>query len=361
MAIITRNNRFIVDYRPHGRYGKRVRMPLPATITGIDEAREIEATLKAVIRKKQEAPVVPSDAGVDGLFPDYISWYRMRRSPRSVEDLNYTYKRHISRIIGSEKITALNIAHVNLYQTMRRVDGVGNRTINKELDYISGFLRWCRETHSIPCSVPRDRLPCKRPVPIVMTADEVSAIIKAAEPLYRAFFLCLYSMGLRKAEARMLKWTDFDLRNKTVRVIQKGGSYKILPVSDSIIKALKVLPRSTPREGKGEAQGGYVFQNRYTGKPIYDVRDALRRACKKAGVTKKVTPHLFRHSVATHMIDKNINLRIIQLFLGHSAIGTTQWYTHVGAENLRDAQNQIENTMHVHKKRNNINKRVHAK
>lgn len=351
--------RLFIDYRPHGRYGKRVRMLLPATITGIDEAREIEAALRAVIRKKQEAPVVPSDASVDGLFWDYLAWYRLRRSPRSVEDLNYTYKRHISRIIGNEKITSLNIAHVNLYQTLRRVDGVSNRTINKELDYISGFLRWCRDTHDIPCGVPRDRLPCKRPVPIVMTANEVSAIIEAAEPLYRAFFLCLYSMGLRKAEARGLKWTDFDFLNRTARVIQKGGSYKTLPVSDSIIKALKAIPKPKPREGEGKDREIYVFQNRYTGKPISDVRDALRRACSKAGVTKKVTPHLFRHSVATHMIDKNINLRIIQLFLGHSAIGTTQWYTHVGAENLRDAQNQIENTMIVHNKRNNINKRVH--
>lgn len=340
------SNVLIIDYRPHGRNGKRVRLKLPESIVSPAEAQEIERSLKAARHRKREDPLAPQDATVDQMFPDYLAWYRLRRSPRTVEDLEYTHRRHISRIIGAEQIAELNIAHVNLYQTMRKIDGVANRTINKELDYLSGFLRWCRDTHAIPCGVPRDRLPAKRPIPIVLTADEVARIIEAAAPLYRAFFLCLYSLGLRKAEARLLKWHDFDFEGMSLRVLQKGGSFKALPVPGILFRALEALPRYP--EGMNPA--GYVFFNPVTRKPIFDVRDAIRRACKAAGVCKKVTPHLFRHSVATHMMERKVNLRIIQLFLGHTAIGTTQWYTHVGAESLRDAQDQIELPLLVHAK-----------
>lgn len=337
---------FVIDYRPHGRNGKRVRLKLPESIVNLAEAQEIERALKAARNRKHEDLLSPQDATVDQMFHDYLAWYRLRRSPRTVEDLEYTHKRHISRILGAEQIADLNIAHVNLYQTMRKIDGVANRTINKELDYLSGFLRWCRDSHAIPCGVPRDRLPAKRPIPIVLTADEVARITEAAEPLYRAFFLSLYSTALRKAEARMLKWQDFDFEGMSLRVLQKGGSFKMLPVPGILFGALEALPRY-PEEANPD---GYVFFNPVTRKPILDVRDAIRRACKAAGVAKKVTPHLFRHSVATHMMERQVNIRIIQMFLGHTAIGTTQWYVHVGADSLRDAQGQIEKPLLVHAK-----------
>lgn len=346
MAVHLKKGRFVIDYRPHGRHGRRIRITLPEHITSLAEAVEIERSLKAARHAKREESTAPQDATVCELFPDYMAWYRLRRSPRTVEDLTYTYRRHISRILGNEAVSGLNIAHVNLYQTMRKIDGVANRTVNKELDYISGFLRWCRDTQMILCGVPRDRLPAKRPIPIILTAAEVSRIVAAAEPLYRAFFLCLYATALRKAEARMLKWHDFDFENRSVRVLQKGGSFKMLPLPEILHEALGALPRHDAATNP-EA---YVFFNRTTGKPIFDVRDAIRRACGKAGVHKKVTPHLFRHSVATHMMERKINLRIIQLFLGHTAISTTQWYTHVGAESLRDAQEEIEKPLLVHAK-----------
>lgn len=346
MSVHLKNGRFVIDYRPHGRHGKRVRLKLPESVTSLDQAAGIERSLKAARRAAREEIRTPLDSTVDDLFPEYLDWYRLRRSPRTVEDLTYTHKRHISRIIGTEPLSGLGIAHVTLYQTLRKADGVANRTINKELDYISGFLRWCRDTHMILCEVPRDRLPAKRPIPIVLTAREVSRIVEAAEPIYRAFFLCLYATALRKAEARMLKWRDFDFQNMSVRVMQKGGSFKLLPVPEILAGALERVPK----HGEEVNPEGWVFFNQATGKPIYDVRDAIRRACKAAGITKKVTPHLFRHSVATHMMERQVNLRIIQLFLGHTAISTTQWYTHVGAESLRDAQEQIEKPLLVHTK-----------
>jgi site-specific recombinase XerD len=78
-----------------------------------------------------------------------------------------------------------------------------------------------------------------------------------------------------------------------------------------------------------------------TGEAVKNLRPAIQRACQKAGITKRVTPHLFRHSFATHLVDANVNLRTIQKLLGHSRITTTEIYTHVSLENMRKAQGVI--------------------
>src|SRR5690606_38993324 len=111
----------------------------------------------------------------------------------------------------------------------------------------------------------------------------------------------------------------------------KGGSYKIIPVSKWLISSLEAI---APKKKKG-----YIFiskRSNSSGKPepLTDVRKALKTACTVAKVSKHVTPHLFRHSIATYGMGKNVNLRVIQNYLGHADIGTTEFYTHVQNEHL---------------------------
>jgi integrase/recombinase XerD len=136
-------------------------------------------------------------------------------------------------------------------------------------------------------------------------------------------------------EARQLCRQDIDFKNRILRVRQKGGSYKILPANEWLIKALEeIIPKEMPPDQ-------FIFLNKKTGRPIFQVRKALARACEKAGIKRHVYPHLFRHSVATFLMGKNINMRVIQGYMGHSKIGTTEFYTHVAVENLREAENAI--------------------
>jgi integrase len=316
MAILTRNNRFIIDYWPYGRRGKRIRLPLPESVTTVEEAKAIEQDLKRAARGSAEE-MIPVTATVNDLYPEYLEWFSIHRAARTHEDVSNVFEKNISRILGKEKADDINIHHINLYKRMRLADKVGNRTISKELSYFSGFLRWCERNGYIKQRQFRiEALPYKRPVPIVLSFDEVIRIIDAAEPFYKAFLLCLYSLGFRRSEARFLKWEDIDYQNRLIRVKQKGGSYKVLPANRWLLSCLDAI--------KPENAKGYVFMSKRTGRPILNINRALARTCEKAGVRKHVNAHLFRHSIATHLMGKNINLRVIQQYLGHARLETTE-------------------------------------
>ena len=364
--------RFIIDYRPFGRYGGRRHLTLPDDLHTAEEARESERSFNSArIAKRTVSRSASSMSTVADLLPDYMKWYKLHRATSTCRDVNFCWKASLEPLLGHYPVREISGEHFSLYQQSRKaglpIQGktrkcrlgrfASNRTINKELDYFKGFLRWCRREKKIEIeAIQYDVLPYHRPIPIVLSVGELEAILKAAEaePIYRTFFLCLYSLGLRFSEARFLRAADFDFANRSVRVRQKGGTWKILPLDDEIIAAVKALVEENiqnneqsgaivaenqlPAEGKVE---DYLFVNPQTGKPIGDIRGAIVRICKAAGVKKKVTPHLFRHSVATVMMGAGVNLRTIQEYLGHAQSTTTEFYTHVALGHLRSAQGLI--------------------
>lgn len=334
---------FYCDYYPNGRSGKRVIMPLPGKIQNPETAAAIEQGIRSAARNVDDDETSEYGDSVADLFPEYLEWYGLHRAASTKKDLESVYNNHIKALLGDMPVFAINRKHFTVYQQARRATTVTNRTINKELDYFKGFLRWCRvERRMTVARIDADHLPYNRPLPIVLSPAEVGAIVDAAEPFYQAFFIFLYSLGLRKAEAQYIRWQDVDFSNKQVRVIQKGGSYKLLPLNDWALAALKKLrkwrarPKKKPAVSVGTGPGDYVFASSRSGsKPIQNVRPAIERACKKAGVTKYVNSHLFRHSIATHFMAGDVNLRMIQKFLGHADRKATEFYTHVSLEHLR--------------------------
>jgi integrase len=291
---------------------------------------------------------------VSELFPSYLDHCKQQKSPRTHKDIERIFDAHFSRLLGDQRLADLAPVHLRHYRLTRstekvirgyevrgvkkKVTGaiVSHRTINKELAYFAGFLKWCRRDLDMdlpPLHV--DNLRTARPIPMVLSPDEVRRIIDAAGPVHKALILCLYSLGLRFSEAAGMKWVDVDLPGGMIRVIQKGGKWKALPLNPRAKTALEALKR------KGE----YVFPGRDPKKPLGDIRKALATICKKAGVTKKVNPHLFRHSFASHLMSGQINVSIIQRFLGHQQIQTTQWYSHVSMKNLSDASELISNLL----------------
>jgi integrase/recombinase XerC len=213
--------------------------------------------------------------------------------------------------------------------------------VNKEINYLMGMIRWAgKQGHIAPRRLMVDMLPYKKPLPQVLTAKEVEALVRAADPFYRAYLLVMYALGLRSIEMRRLTWKDVNFERGVVNMIQKGGATKSLPMGAACSSALREI---APPEGKREA--GWrefpVFRNPKTNKAVVNVRPAIKRIAKRAGIEKWVHPHMLRHSCATHMLDQGVNLRVIQKFLGHSNIQTTEVYTHVSLENLRAAQKLI--------------------
>lgn len=279
---------------------------------------------------------------ISQLWPEYLQWSELHHAATTHRDL-VNVGQYIKKYIGQYDAEGIGPHHVQVYQRLR-TEGAGraiNRTVNKEINYLMGMVRWAgRQGHITPRRLILDMLPYKKPLPQVLTAGEVEALVGAANPFYRAYLLALYALGLRSIEMRNLKWKDVNYERGVVNMVQKGGSTKSLPMGAALSSALQeIAPPAANREaGWGDSP---VFRNPRTGKAIVNVRPAIKRIAKRAGVNKWVHPHMLRHSCACHMMDAGVNLRIIQTFLGHASIQTTEIYTHVSIENLRAAQRLI--------------------
>jgi integrase len=327
--------RFIIDYWPRGRRGGRKNITLPAGIRNREDAVNMERTFhRARVSRKSIEPTSQAVI-VSDLFPDYLKWYKIHRAETSYIDITYALRK-LEPILGWYQVREIAPEHFSLYQQMRTATGK-NRATNKELDYFKGFLKWCRREKKIEIQkIEYEPLPYKRPLPVVLTPEEIDAIMKAAkkEPLWHAFLTCLYYLGFRLGAVSKLKPAYFDFQGRTVEIRQKGGSFIIQPLNKQVIAAVKKLIKI-----RSCGPDDYLFVTRFSkGKPVKNVRQAISRICKRAGVIKRVYPHLFRHSVATEMMSRGVGIRIIQDFLGHKNLKNTEFYTHVSLENLRAAQ-----------------------
>ena len=183
-----------------------------------------------------------------------------------------------------------------------------------------------------------------RYLPEVLTTGEVDRIIEAAgskgghEALRnRAIIELLFSCGLRVSELCQLSFPDLFLEEGYLRVLGKGSKQRLIPLSPSAIQELKTYladpTRPTPKRGQEQ----YVFLSRL-GKAIsrITVFVFIREAAEMAGITKKISPHTFRHSFATVLLEGGANLQAIQLLLGHEDVATTEIYTHIDRTKLRE-------------------------
>lgn len=150
----------------------------------------------------------------------------------------------------------------------------------------------------------------------------------------------LFSSGLRVAELAMLRVEDVSVEDAEVRIMGKGRRERISFVSEEALGYLEAyLEQAYPTlKGAPPTSGDFVFLN-YQGTPLTtrSVHRLLCRVAKRAGIEKRISPHTFRHSFATHLLNHGVDLRVVQELLGHVSIRTTQIYTHVTTERLRKA------------------------
>lgn len=175
-------------------------------------------------------------------------------------------------------------------------------------------------------------------IPEVLSIEETErllAIPQIDNPIGsrdRAIFELMYACGLRVSEVCSLNIADVD--DKTVRVKGKGGKERVLPVAQVAIEALDHYLLHHRKEGPEPG----LFLNR-KGKRItrLEIWGRIKVYAKKAGISKKISPHTLRHSFATHLLENGADLRVIQELLGHASIATTDRYTHVSSQHLSEA------------------------
>jgi integrase/recombinase XerD len=147
----------------------------------------------------------------------------------------------------------------------------------------------------------------------------------------------LYSCGLRVSELCGLRLSDLNLTEEFIRVIGKGNKQRLVPISKSAISELNYYLYDRERIAVKPGFQDYVFVSERRGKPLsrITVFRMIKDTVERAGIKKNVSPHTFRHSFATHMLEGGANLRIIQAILGHESISTTEIYTHIDRHRLR--------------------------
>jgi site-specific recombinase XerD len=175
--------------------------------------------------------------------------------------------------------------------------------------------------------IPFAREPCK--LPTVLTADEVVRFLEAVSSLKaRVALTTAYAAGLRVSEVAALKISDIDTCRMVLRIERgKGGKERYAMLSETLLGILREYWRlARPRS--------YLFPGRPTDTPIEPsvLHAACRLATVAAGLDKHVSVHVLRHSFATHLLESGVDIRIIQVLLGHSRLETTTRYAHVSTE-----------------------------
>jgi integrase/recombinase XerD len=184
-----------------------------------------------------------------------------------------------------------------------------------------------------------------RHLPDVLTVEEIDRIVKCIDLSQpeghrnKAMIETMYSCGLRVSELCGLKMNDLYMEEGFLRVTGKGSKQRLVPISPTAIKEITTYINGT--RSHIDIKPGYesfLFLSIRRGKPISRVMvfDIVKKLVQEAGVNKSVSPHTFRHSFATHLLEGGANLRAIQCMLGHEKIATTEIYTHIDRNRLRE-------------------------
>lgn len=180
-------------------------------------------------------------------------------------------------------------------------------------------------------------------LPVVLSVDEIDRMIQATDPSTcdgqrnRAIIETLYSCGLRVSELTELRVSNIYAEQGYISVFGKGRKQRIVPIADSAIQEIKNYFEFRYEIDVKHGYEDYVFLNRF-GRKLSRIMvfNIIKRYCQEAGINKEISPHTFRHTFATHLLEGGANLRAIQMMLGHEQISTTEIYTKVDRQMLRE-------------------------
>ncbi|HFC97427.1 MAG TPA: site-specific tyrosine recombinase XerD [Thermosulfurimonas dismutans] len=222
--------------------------------------------------------------------------------------------------------------------------GLSSRTLARKLSALKSFYRFLeleeRIEHNPLLLIEGPRLP--RNLPKVLSVEEVERLLSAPDLSTpqglrdRAMLETLYATGMRVSELVRLTFAQLNLSAGFVRIFGKGKRERLVPLGDLAREYLERYLREARPLLCGGKETPYVFLNR-KGDPLTRQRfwQIIRDYARRAGITREISPHVLRHSFATHLLQGGADLRSVQMMLGHASLSTTQIYTHLHLRNLR--------------------------
>lgn len=282
-------------------------------------------------------------------FKDYTYYIKLEKklSENTVEaylhDLT-AISRYISGEFGVEEPEKVKPEHIESFLASLYDTGVTKTTQARVLSGIRSFFNYLLVNDRI------EQLPTEfidspkagRKLPDVLTFDEIEKILGSVDLSDRfghrnkAMLETLYSCGLRVSELVGLKINDLFFNDGFIRVTGKGDKQRLVPVSAEAVKLITLYLEQRRTMPVDTAHEDTVFLNN-KGKGLTRVMifHIIRKTAEAAGITKKISPHTFRHSFATHLLEGGADIRQVQQMLGHESILTTEIYTHLSREHLK--------------------------
>lgn len=285
-----------------------------------------------------------------GRFDDYLT-LEQGASGRTIE----AYGRDVQRLVDYARTRGASLPADITSKLLREFVfhlkdvGLSPSSIRRNISAVRTYFRFLLADGAVTRD-PSERLETPkrwRTLPDVLSVEEVSRLIAAPtldDPLAfrdRAMLELAYGAGLRVSEWITIGVRDVLLEDKLVRVFGKGSKERLVPIGRSAIGAIATYTRELrPRLEKGSGKGILFLNAR--GEPLTRMGawKILRRYVERARIDKHVSPHTLRHSFATHLLEGGADLRAVQEMLGHADISTTQIYTHVDREYLRQVHKQ---------------------
>jgi len=249
---------------------------------------------------------------------------------------------HLSRFLGRSPDTATT-EDLRRYQLHLVETGSSSIMLNTTITALRFFFGVTLDRPEALAKMSTVREP--RKLPVVLSCEEVARLIEAAgTPKYQAALSIAYGAGLRASEVVGLKVGDIDSTRMTLRIEQgKGRKDRYAMLSPLLLERLRAWWRFAHAKGK-ILDGGWLFPGQNPVNPLSTRQ--LNRACHAAAaaaeIGKRVSMHTLRHSYATHLLEQKVDIRVIQVLLGHKRLETTALYTQVATEVLREVASPLE-------------------
>lgn len=290
---------------------------------------------------------------MEELLAQFITYINLAKSGSAAT--SEAYRRDILRFItyvqsqGIDDLSKVDkqliFKYIMVLRSGKITDGkISNTTYSRNLSALRSFFKYLQKIHKVednPFKQFKNPKSDKK-LPEFLTYDEIDKMLNCLDeedPLQlrnKTIISLLYACGLRLAEVSSLRLEDIDLNERYVRVIGKGNKERLVPFYEECGSILqRYLINARPLWLKNDIQQVFINQK---GRPLSNryIQIIVEETGIKAGLSKKVHPHMIRHSFATHLLDNGADLRIVQELLGHENLSTTQIYTHITVDKLKN-------------------------
>ncbi len=224
-------------------------------------------------------------------------------------------------------------------------------TIARKLSAVRSFYRYLVHHGYIDVN-PSDAVQTPKqdqPIPTYLPIDDMFRLLASVKTdtllglRNRAMFETLYSTGIRVSELAGLDVQDIDFHEHVIRVKGKGGHERMVPIGKTALSSIEAYRKQIESKDRGtqsqaeRVSGDPLFLNKFnTRLSVRSIARILEKTTRECGIAIPVSPHAFRHTFATHMLDAGADLRVVQELLGHKSLSTTQKYTHVSIDRLME-------------------------